>query len=297
MDLGVCLPIDDPAGAAATAESKGFDFVASGEHVAFNVPTANSLIWLAAAAGATSRIGLVSSITLVPQYPAMLLAKLVASLDHVSGGRFQLGVGVGGEFKEEFRAVGVDPRRRGARTDEALTLLHAVLGGEVTSFDGDFTSFDGLRIAPPARQSKIPVWISGRTDHAMTRAARFGDVWFPYMYTPEQLASSLGKVRDKAVEHGRSPESINGAIFLWTTVDQDSASAQRMIVENVGRTYGQDFSRLEHYLVFGTPQEAARRIREFRDAGADKVVLSPAMPLDDRGWGLLGELRSELGSD
>jgi probable F420-dependent oxidoreductase len=294
MELGVCLPIDEPAAAAVIAERERFDFVASGEHIAFNVPTANSLIWLAAAAGATSRIGLVSSITLVPQYPATLLAKLVASLDHVSGGRFQLGVGVGGEFKEEFRAVGVETKDRGARTDEALMLLRSMLSGETTSFDGRFTSFKELRIAPPAHQKHVPVWISGRSERAMLRASRFGDVWFPYMYTPEQMASSLQTVREKAGEVDRAPESVDGAIFVWMAVDKDSAEARRLIIENVSRTYGQDFSRLEHYLVFGTPEEAAVRIREYRDAGANKIVLSPAMELNDRVWGLMSDLRSEL---
>ena len=99
---------------ARRAEALGYDYLLTGEHVMFHGPTANNLVSLAAAAGATERIKLMSGIVLVPLYPAALLAKQVSVLDVVSDGRFHLGVGVGGEYPKEFAAVGVPVAERGA---------------------------------------------------------------------------------------------------------------------------------------------------------------------------------------
>lgn len=292
--IGLTLPVDQPVAVAVAAEERGFDFVATGEHVAFHGPTPNAFIWLAAAAGATRRIGLVSTVTLLPQYPAVLAAKLVASLDHLSGGRFQLGIGVGGEYPPEFHAVGVDPAQRGRRTDEAIAVLRSLLDGERASFDGQFTSFDGIRIRPPAAQLNVPFWIAGRREAAMRRAGRFGDVWLPYMFTPEQLASSLERVRHHAAEAGRAGDAVRGAVFLWTAVDEDHATARRTVIENVGKVYAQDFSKMERYLLFGTPDTCAARIREYVDAGASAVVISPATALDDHDLDLLAQVRGAM---
>jgi alkanesulfonate monooxygenase SsuD/methylene tetrahydromethanopterin reductase-like flavin-dependent oxidoreductase (luciferase family) len=101
------------AAEARTAEDAGYDGVATGEHLFFHGPHANAFVALAAAAGATSRVRLLSSLTVLPLYPAALAAKLATTLDQVSGGRFDMGVGVGGEYPPEFEAAGVDVRQRG----------------------------------------------------------------------------------------------------------------------------------------------------------------------------------------
>ena len=128
---------------ARRAEANGFDYVACGEHAYFYGPTPNAFIGLAAAAGATTRIRLVSTISLAPQYPAALFAKLVSTLDVASSGRFEIGIGAGGEYPPEFEAVGVDPATRFRRIDETMTVLRLLFSGEPVDFDGEFT--------PPAR--------------------------------------------------------------------------------------------------------------------------------------------------
>src|SRR2546430_7839024 len=95
-----------PVDAARRLEGLGFDYLAMGEHVAFGVPTPNAFVGLSAAAAVTERIKLLSAITLLPLSPAALAAKLAAALDVVSGGRFTMGVGVGGEYPREFEACG-----------------------------------------------------------------------------------------------------------------------------------------------------------------------------------------------
>ena len=127
IEFGTTLRTPDNIEALAQQiEGLGFDILGCGEHVSFHGDSANGFISLSVAAGVTNHIRLMSAITLVPLYPAALLAKLGAALDVASGGRYTMGVGVGGEFPPEFEACGVPVRQRGSRTDDALEVLTRV---------------------------------------------------------------------------------------------------------------------------------------------------------------------------
>lgn len=270
----------DPGAVAAearAAEDAGYEGLAAGEHLFFHGPHPNGFVALAAAAGATSRIRLLTSLTVLSLYPAALAAKLATTLDQVSGGRFDLGVGVGGEYPPEFEAAGVDVRQRGARTDEALALLRRLWEGGPVDFDGRFTRVPGLALQPgPVQPGGPPIWLGGRSPAAIRRAGRFGDVWMPYMYTPEQLAASLGEVRAAAEQAGRDPARIRGAIFCWGGVDADAERSRQEVVDGVSSVYQQDFDRLaDRYLLHGDPDRVVSRAREYADAGAETLVFSP----------------------
>jgi len=133
---------------AVEAERLGLDYVGCGEHVMFHNPTPNSLIALGVAAGATTRIKLITSVVLLPLYPPALLAKMAAVLDVASDGRLSLGVGGGGEFPKEFEACGVPVRERGARSAEALQIIKKLWTEQNVSFSGRFTSFSGVTLEP-----------------------------------------------------------------------------------------------------------------------------------------------------
>nr|WP_239521578.1 LLM class flavin-dependent oxidoreductase [Geodermatophilus sabuli] len=265
------------AAQARAAEDGGYDGVATGEHLFFHGPVANGFVALAAAAGATSRIRLLSSLTVLPLYPAALAAKLATTLDQVSGGRFDLGIGVGGEHPPEFLAAGVEVTERGARSDEALELMRALWAGGPVDFAGRFTRVPGLALDPgPVQPGGPPIWLGGRRPAAIRRAGRFGDVWMPYMYTPEQLARSLTEVRDAAEAAGRDPAAVGGAVFCWGGVDDDPDRSRAQVVETVSAVYQQDFGPLaDRYLLHGDPGRVAARIREYADAGAQTLVFSP----------------------
>jgi len=265
------------AAEARSAEDAGYDGVATGEHLFFHGPVANGFITLAAAAGATSRIRLLSSLTVLPLYPAALAAKLATTLDQVSGGRFDLGVGVGGEHPPEFVAAGAEVTERGARADEALELLRALWAGGPVDFEGRFTRVPGLALDPgPVQPGGPPIWLGGRRPAAIRRAGRFGDVWMPYMYTPEQVARSLAEVREAAEAAGRDPASVRGAVFCWGGVGEDAARSRQDVVDTVSAVYQQDFSALaDRYLLHGDPGRVTARAREYADAGAETLVFSP----------------------
>ncbi len=287
MRVGLMLPTGTDLGrvadVAARTEEQGWDYLACGEHVFFHGPTPNALVTLAAAAGATRRIRLLSALTILPLYPVALAAKMIATIDGLSRGRFELGVGVGGEYPAEFEACGVPLAERGRRTDEALEVLGPLLAGETVDFAGRWTTIAGQRLQPPAVQRpRPPIWVGGRRPAAMRRAARHADVWMPYLVTPAQLASSLTTVRTEALEAGRDPAAVRGAVFCWSAVGPDGDAARRTATEAVSALYHQDFAPMaDRYLLAGTPDEVTERLAAYAQAGADTVIFAPAGPADE----------------
>jgi probable F420-dependent oxidoreductase len=267
---------------AAEAERLGYDYVCMGEHVFSPGPSANAFVSLAAAAGATSRIGLLSAVALVPLYPPALLAKMAAVLDETSAGRFSLGVGVGGEHEAEFRAIGVPLSERGARTDEALEVITRLLTGEPVHYAGRWTTLTGERFDPrPVRPGGLPVWVAGRSIAAMRRAGRFGSVWLPYLLTPERIADGLRTVRAEADAAGR-PGAVTGGCYVFVTCYPDGNKARRLAGETVAGKYPKsDARKVGRYPVAGTPRECADQLREYVAAGAAQLILNLAAPPDD----------------
>src|SRR6202008_920201 len=126
------------------AEELGYDSIWAGDHISYRNPILDIVIALSTFAAVTERITLGAGIVLLPLRHPSVVAKEFASLDYVSGGRVILGVGVGGESGPDFEAVGVSPRERGARTDEAMQALRALFGECPSSFAGRFFSFEGI---------------------------------------------------------------------------------------------------------------------------------------------------------
>ena len=268
----------DIAGTAARIEALGFDIVSCGEHVTFHGDSANGFVSLSLAAAATTHIKLMSAITLVPLYPPALLAKMGAALDIASNGRFIFGVGVGGENPKEFEACGIPVSQRGSRTNDALEVLTRVWTETNVTYTGRYTTLDNFTLKPmPIQKPRPPIWISGRKDAAMKRAARYGDGWLPYMYTPEQLADSIAKIKKYGTDLGRDMSDFQPGLFIFTAVHEDSKTALATATATLGKQYAQDFSQLVHkYALAGNPDECKARLQEYIDAGARLVLLSPA---------------------
>ena len=263
-------------------EGLGYDVLGCGEHVSFHGDTANGLISLSVAAGATTKIQLMSAITLVPLYPAALLAKMGAALDVASNGRFSLGVGVGGEFPNEFAACGVPVNERGARTDDALEVITRTWSGTDVTYDGRFTKLENFSLKPlPIQKPRPPIWVSGRSEAAMRRAAKYADGWLPYMYTPEQLAESITKIRGYGEDLGRDMSNFTFGLYIFSAVNEDNERAVAYASDRLSKQYSQDFSKLVHkFALAGDPAHCQARLREYVDAGASLVFVSSACPDD-----------------
>jgi probable F420-dependent oxidoreductase len=268
---------------ARKIEAAGIERIHAGEHLIFHHGgSMNALVGLASIAAVTYRVRLTTTITYVPLYQPAILAWLATSLDHVSNGRFEMGVGVGGEFPPAFELAGVDIHTRGARTDEALEMMRRLWSEELVTFEGRFNHFHDIGWSPKPVQERLPIWIGGRKDAAMKRAARFGDGWMPYMYSVDRMADSVQKVRQMAEDFGRDPDEIKMGVLLFVTVYPESERARRTAAEVVSSGYNQDLRHtVDRYLVAGSPEECRARIRAYYDAGARYAFITLRCPPED----------------
>ena len=223
-------PFTHPAKAVAmaqAAEAAGFESLWTVEHVVVpseyasaypysptgkmpggeDSPIPDPLIWLTYVAAATTTINLATGILILPQRNPVVLAKELATLDHMSGGRLRLGIGVGW-LEEEFDAIGVSFADRGRRNDEYVGAMRALWTQDKASFHGDHVNFDNCISRPRPINGTVPIHVGGDTDIAARRAGRLGDGFFPAKGTHEELARVFDIVRDTARQHGRDPDAI-----------------------------------------------------------------------------------------
>jgi probable F420-dependent oxidoreductase len=194
------------AALARAADNAGFFYVAVCDHVAIPRPLAQAMgttwydTWttLGFLAGVTSRVRLMSHVSVLPYRHPLITAKAVATLDALSGGRAILGVGAG-HAADEFAALGLDFSQRGADLDEAIDAVKAALVDEFPSHEGKRWSFKDVGIGPrPVQQPRPPVWVGGSAPPSLRRAAEKGDGWLPQgIATPEQIAT-VHALREKA---------------------------------------------------------------------------------------------------
>ena len=170
-------------------------------------PIPDPLIWLSFVAAATKSIKLATGILILPQRNPVVLAKELATLDHLSKGRMLLGIGVGW-LEEEFDALGVPFADRGKRNDDYVAAMRALWTQDKATHHGDFAYFDECIMRPQPVNGSIPIHIGGHTDIAARRAGRLGDGFFPGKGSHEELARSFDIARDTARQCGRDPEAI-----------------------------------------------------------------------------------------
>ncbi|WP_426573571.1 LLM class F420-dependent oxidoreductase [Aquihabitans sp. McL0605] len=212
---------------ARAIEAAGFDSVWTIEHVLVpsgyestypyarsgkmpggeTVPMPDPLVWLAYIASATETLLLGTGIVILPQRNPAILAKEVATLDRMSGGRLRLGVGVGW-LEEEFAALGVPFAGRGKRLDAYVAAMRALWTGEPVDLDDGYHVWHGAISLPAPAGASVPIVVGGHTEVAARRAGRLGDGFFPGKGTPEQIAHLVSVMRQAAEEAGRDPAAI-----------------------------------------------------------------------------------------
>jgi len=165
------------------------------------------LIWMAHVAACTTTLRLMTGVLVMPQRNPLVLAKQVATLDAMSDGRIELGIGVGW-LREEFDALGVPFDERGSRTDEYVAAVRALWAGDDASHDGRFVQFSGMSCNPKPRQAPLPIVVGGHSLAAARRAGRLGDGFFPATGSAVDLLPLFDEVRRAADAAGRDPGAI-----------------------------------------------------------------------------------------
>ena len=236
MDIGLVAPFGNSPGRdlgflreyMPAIEAKGFSSYWAPEHVVFfdldqyeskypydaagkppfpdGAALFDPLFVIAAAAQVTTTLRFATSVLILPQRPALLTAREVMTLDHLTGGRFEFGVGAGWS-SEEYEALGVSFARRGKRFDEYIAAIRAAWSESRASYHGEFISFDKAIIAPhPLTPGGPPFLIGGDSDAAMRRAARIGDGWYGW-WSNYELEPHLEKLRAQLAAHGRENDA------------------------------------------------------------------------------------------
>lgn len=236
------------------AEAAGFESLWGGEHVILpskiessypytadgkipampDTPIPDPLIWLAFAAAAAPSMRLGTCILIVPQRNPLILAKELATLDQLSGGKVELGLGVGW-LEEEFNALGVPWERRGARNDEYIEAMRTLWSGPEVEFHGEFVDFPTVTCSPRPVQPTIPILVGGDSDVAIRRAARLADGYFPGEGDVDRLASLITRVRQAAEDAGRDPDEIEINAMFSTQMTDPVAGVEKFTELGVGR--------------------------------------------------------------
>jgi len=168
------------------------------------------------AAARTSKIRLATGICLVPEHNPLVLAKVIASVDYLSGGRFALGVGIGWSA-EEFKALGIPFERRAQRTREYIDVMRKLWGEEATTFHGEFVNFDAARSFPkPVQGAKVPIIFGGESTPALRRVAEYGTGWFGFNLTPEGAAAKVDRLKGFMRERGRATSEVEMIVSPYT---------------------------------------------------------------------------------
>jgi probable F420-dependent oxidoreductase len=226
INVGACADPFLQRRVAIAAEEVGFESVWTGEHVAMPIrdnpvpappetPFLDSIVTLTRIAAITERLRLGTGILVLPHHNPVVLAKALASLDVVSGGRLIAGF-AGGYVAAEFRALGVDFHRRGAITDDSLAAIRTLWTEAEPRHAGRFARFEDIRFEPkPVQRPHPPIVIGGQAPAALARAARAGDGWYGFALTVEQCAPivrELGRLR-AATPRAGTPLEISLTTF------------------------------------------------------------------------------------
>ena len=293
MEFGLAIPTRGPLAdrtsieaIAKRAEALGFSWLAVPDHLI--VPRAidsrypysdtgafpgsasgeclEQFTLLAFLAAITTRARLLTSVTVVPHRGAIETAKLVSTIDNLSGGRFTFGVGAGW-MEEEFKAIQAPPfAARGRVTDEIIEACRVLWHDDAPAYDGEFFRFSNVTFLPkPVQQPCVPVWVGGESNAALRRTVRLGDTWFPIHTNPRHPLNTATRFRDGvqrlhalAEQHGRDPGSIDLAV--WSNSYDDTRPEQRVDGE--------------HHLLTGGTDALVDDIGTLGDIGVEQVLLN-----------------------
>jgi len=265
-------------------EALGYDSFWTGEHIIYHRPIMEAVTTLTYAAALTSRIKIGPATLLLPLRHPTLVAKEFSCLDVLSGGRAILTVGVGGDYPREFAGCGIPIKERGRRATEAIEIMRKYWSGERFDYDGKIFKLEDVNMLPTPVQENLPIWVSGRQEAPMRRAATLGDGWHPYMYTAKRCRESFLRIKEMADEAGRSlAKDYSFACFIYVSLDDDVAVARRRAVDELSYRYDQDFGELvDKYCAYGPPERIVEYLKDYVEAGANYLILAPIMPPDAR---------------
>jgi probable F420-dependent oxidoreductase len=277
VEIGIGLPILVPDAGPRTAiefakraEEAGAHSVWVGDRLAFG--NQEPLLNLAAVAAVTSRVKLGTAVLLATLRPPALLAKMVATLDQISGGRVILGAGVGSRA-DDFAAAGIDFEHRGSRAEELVDILRLAWRGEPLLYDGRFYQLDVGVVSPRPEQSRIPIWFGGSAETALKRIGRIGDGYIGGSGGgPPGFRASWENIRRYAEDAGRDPDAIMPAALIYACVGDDRARAQELAAAHLRNYYGPRRTDTSSFML-GSADDCLRTANEYAAVGVQTFII------------------------
>ena len=269
-----------------TSYASRYPYDVSGKLAGYSGNCLEQLVLMTHVAAVTRKARILSAVMVVPRRPAVFTAKAVATMDVLSGGRIDLGVGAGW-LREEFEAVGApDFDARGRVTDEFLEAFKTLWTAEAPSMAGEYAAFDGIVFDPkPVQRPHPPIWIGGESGPALRRAARHADVWFPIganprhpLDTPARFAAGVARMRAEAEKIGRDPAAIELAFSAtW---------------------YREDLSRHndegERFILTGSDEQVAEDAAALRDIGVTRLMFNFLRPSLEEAFAAIDRFRENV---
>jgi probable F420-dependent oxidoreductase len=270
----------DPAAFRAymsRAESLGFESAWTAEQVLGATPSLDPIEVLTYAASCTERLRLGCAVFVTPLHSPVHLAKSLSTLDQISRGRLEVGVGTGGRVRM-FSAFGVDPGSLVARFNEGLQVMKALWSEPRVTFKGRFWQLEGAAMEPkPFQKPWPPTWFGGSAPAALKRAVRYGNGFFGAgSQTTAQFAEQVKIIREELAHSGRSAAEFRIAKRVYIAVDDDAARGRQRIAAVLDKLYGYfGMQGMEKVAVYGSPEACAKGLGEVAEAGAELILLNP----------------------
>ena len=289
MEFGAHLPLMDFGGHpytlqhlvdyTKTAARLGLTVLSANDHLVFDVPWLDGPTALAATMEHSEGMTLATTVTLAVVRGPVPVAKTLAAIDRLSGGRTLVVVGPGSSARD-YESVGLDFEERWARLDEAVRALRSLWGREPAPFVGRFYSTEGIRLEPaPTQPGGPPIWLgSWGSDAGLRRVARLGDGWLASAYntTPALFADARARLDDRLGEYGKNRDAFpNGLATMWFHITEDRAEADRVVRQRLMPAIHRPEEVVRERLPVGPPARFAELLADFRDAGVQLVLIWP----------------------
>jgi probable F420-dependent oxidoreductase len=280
----------------ARVEDLGYDSAWAQEQVLGAGPQLSPLETMTYAAACTDRLRLGCVVFVSTLHNPVHLAKSIATLDQVSRGRIEVGVGSGGPVRP-FAAFGVDPQRYAARFTEGIAVMKALWTEPRVTFDGEFWQLHDAAMEPkPFQKPYPPLWFGGSGPVSLRRAVRLGYGFFGAGSTPtEAFAGQVRIVREALAAAGRPAEDFPIAKRVYVAVDADAGRARERTNAALERLYGRRVPAIEAAAVAGTPADCVAAAREVAAAGAELILFTPMFSPAEHAEVLAAEIIPQIG--
>ncbi len=258
----------------AQAADGDLDHVFFADHVSFRDGSGNDgFVQATALANLHPSIGVYAGVYLLALRHPWPVARQLCNVAQMAPGRLSFGVGVGGEDRHEIEVCGVDPATRGRRTDESLEILVRLLAGDMVDHHGEFFQLEAAEIRPIPCEP-VPIYVGGRSDAAIERAARFGQGWLAAWTSARRFAEAADQFANAARAHGRTVDADHG-LQVWVGIDDHRDTARERVADAMLGFYGVPFEAFERHSPYGTPADIAEFLAPYIEAGCRHFNVTP----------------------